>query len=219
MGNIRLYGSTSGYTELAPPAVAPDGVLSLPSGTGTLATTADSGLQIVSPTSIANSGGSASASGGQVSFTGVNTISLNGVFSSSFENYLLVVSASGSTDNNALIRFRSAGADNTSASYGHQRLIVDGSTVSGSRSTGQSNSVWGNISTSGIGINHILIGSPFDSGKPTFGRSATNSPYLGVFIQDSAFTFASNTSFDGFTLYNTSGTITGTIRVYGYRNA
>lgn len=37
MGNIRLYGSTSGYTELAPPAVAPDGVLSLPSGTGTLA--------------------------------------------------------------------------------------------------------------------------------------------------------------------------------------
>jgi len=41
MGNVRLYGSTSGYTELAPPAVAPDGVLSLPSGTGTLATTAD----------------------------------------------------------------------------------------------------------------------------------------------------------------------------------
>ena len=41
MGNVRLYGSTSGYTELAPPAVAPDGVLSLPSGTGTLATLAD----------------------------------------------------------------------------------------------------------------------------------------------------------------------------------
>ena len=41
MGNLRLYGSTSGYTELAPPAVAPDGVLSLPSGTGTLATAAE----------------------------------------------------------------------------------------------------------------------------------------------------------------------------------
>jgi len=40
MGNVRLYGSTSGYTELAPPAVAPDGVLSLPTGTGTLATAA-----------------------------------------------------------------------------------------------------------------------------------------------------------------------------------
>ena len=41
MGNVRLYGATSGYTELAPPAVAPDGVVSLPSGTGTLVTTAD----------------------------------------------------------------------------------------------------------------------------------------------------------------------------------
>ena len=37
MGNVRLYGATSGYTELAPPAVAPDGVLTLPSGVGTLA--------------------------------------------------------------------------------------------------------------------------------------------------------------------------------------
>lgn len=40
MGNVRLYGSTSGYTELAPPAVAPDGVLALPSGAGTIATEA-----------------------------------------------------------------------------------------------------------------------------------------------------------------------------------
>jgi len=51
MGNVRLYGSTSGYTELAPPAVAPDGVLSLPSGTGTLLT-AEGGkiLQVVRAT-------------------------------------------------------------------------------------------------------------------------------------------------------------------------
>jgi hypothetical protein len=53
MGNVRLYGSTSGYTELAPPAVAPDGVLSLPSGTGTLLT-AEGGkvLQIVRATDV-----------------------------------------------------------------------------------------------------------------------------------------------------------------------
>ena len=31
---IRLYGSTSGYVELEAPAVAPDGVLTLPTGTG-----------------------------------------------------------------------------------------------------------------------------------------------------------------------------------------
>lgn len=55
MGNVRLYGSTSGYTELAPPAVAPDGVLSLPSGVGTLLT-AEGGkiLQIVRATDTTN---------------------------------------------------------------------------------------------------------------------------------------------------------------------
>ena len=55
MGNIRLYGSTSGYTELAPPAVAPDGVLSLPSGVGTLLT-AEGGkvLQVVWATDTTN---------------------------------------------------------------------------------------------------------------------------------------------------------------------
>ena len=31
MGNVRLYGATSGYTELAPPAVAGDNTLTLPS--------------------------------------------------------------------------------------------------------------------------------------------------------------------------------------------
>ena len=41
MGNIRLYGSTSGYTEVQPPAVAPDGVVVLPAVAGTLATTAE----------------------------------------------------------------------------------------------------------------------------------------------------------------------------------
>jgi hypothetical protein len=55
MGNLRLYGSTSGYTELAPPAVAPDGVLSLPSGVGTLLT-AEGGkvLQVVRATDTTN---------------------------------------------------------------------------------------------------------------------------------------------------------------------
>ena len=38
MGNVRLYGATSGYTELAPPAVAGAGVLTLPAASGTVQT-------------------------------------------------------------------------------------------------------------------------------------------------------------------------------------
>ena len=46
MGNVRLYGATSGYTELAPPAVAGDNVLTLPAhGFGKV-------LQVVSATKV-----------------------------------------------------------------------------------------------------------------------------------------------------------------------
>jgi hypothetical protein len=48
MGNVRLYGSTSGYTELAPPAVAGDNTLTLPAnGFGKV-------LQVVSATYATN---------------------------------------------------------------------------------------------------------------------------------------------------------------------
>ena len=38
MGNLRLYGSTSGYVEIAPPAVAGTTTLTLPSTSGTVQT-------------------------------------------------------------------------------------------------------------------------------------------------------------------------------------
>jgi len=57
MSAIRLRGATSGTTDVVAAAIAGDGVLKLPSGTGTLATTADVAavvtgkiLQVVSAT-------------------------------------------------------------------------------------------------------------------------------------------------------------------------
>ena len=71
MGNVRLYGSTSGYTELAAPAVAPDGVLTLPAVAGTLATTADvAAAGITSDGSVQN----ASETTASTSFTDLATV-------------------------------------------------------------------------------------------------------------------------------------------------
>ena len=71
MGNVRLYGSTSGYTELAPPAVAPDGVLSLPSGTGTLLTA--EGGKVLSVNSVTSA---ATFSTSSTSFVDVTSMSI-----------------------------------------------------------------------------------------------------------------------------------------------
>jgi hypothetical protein len=177
------------------------------------------GLRLVTPTSIANSGGSASASGGAVTFTGVTSVSLNAVFSSTYENYLIVITVLGSIPDNISIRFRTAGTDNTSSTYAHQRLIVDGASVTAGRATAQTKSIWGNVGTASAAVNQILIGTPFDATKITSGRSACSSSYLSAFIQESAFVFSSNVSFDGFTILPDSGNMTGVVRCYGYQNS
>jgi hypothetical protein len=218
MGNIRLYGSTSGYTELAPPAVAPDGVLSLPSGTGTIAKTTDSGLQIVSPTSIANSGGSASASGGAVSFTSVSSVSLNGVFTSAYENYRIVMSILGSTASGAFARLRASGTDNTTSNYSYQFISGSTTTVSGAGATGVDYLEM----ASAITQNGIHV---FDFFAP---QLATATQIIGAwqnftssapFVRQVAASHNVASAFDGLTVYPQSGTMTGTLRIYGYRNS
>jgi len=76
------------------------------------------GLVPITPSSIAVGSGSASSAGnGQVTFTTVGTnLSLNGVFSALYTNYLILFQRSAVTASVA-IRFRAGGTDNTSAAY------------------------------------------------------------------------------------------------------
>ena len=109
MGNVRLYGATSGYTELAPPAVAPDGVLSLPSGTGTIAT------QSYVDTSSAAAGGLVHIN--TTTFTAVSSVSLDDVFSADYENYKIIMTLFNSSTALTYMRLRASGSDLTSTTY------------------------------------------------------------------------------------------------------
>ena len=204
MGNVRLYGSTSGYTELAPPAVAPNGVLSLPSGTGTIATQ-----------------DYAAAAGGLVhiittTFSAVSSVSLDNVFSSTYENYQVKLDFTGSVDATTDLRYRVGGVDNSDAnSYKGQALR--GSSTS---ATAFSNS--GNIGTSAVSdggtLRSVCTVEVFDPALAvtTFwmNTNRTRDDMIGIFT----FRHTTATAFDGFTIIPASGTITGTIRVYGYAN-
>jgi hypothetical protein len=87
MGNVRLYGATSGYTELAPPAVAPDGVLSLPSGTGTLLTA--EGGKVLSVNSVTSA---ATFSTSSTSFVDVTSMSITLTPKSATSTFILAFS-------------------------------------------------------------------------------------------------------------------------------
>jgi hypothetical protein len=180
------------------------------------------GLTLLSPTSIANSGGSAAASGGQVTFTGVSSVSLNGVFSATYTAYRIVINVKGSlaASNDILLRVRAAGTDLSGGVYVNSYIYNTQAggptrsfaTTNTSASLGYTNDYLSVIASD--------IGSPFATERTTFvgnhmsfgSGGASQSGFLGSIVNNA-------TSYDGFSLTQAGGTITGTVRVYGYENS
>jgi LysM repeat protein len=176
------------------------------------------GMVLIKPTSIANSGGSASIeTNGQVTFTTVASLSLNGVFSALYDNYIISTQESATNDNNMSLRLRSSGTDDSSANYNYQNLIANGTSVSGSR--GSSGSAWilgthGSTLRSGQSVS--LYG-PFLT-QPTAYRGVYTHSYLSGTFDDSAGTHSLSSSYDGFTLFMATGSTTGKLTVYGVKS-
>lgn len=181
---------------------------------GTWAEVVD-GMALIEPASIAFSGTSAAIVGlGSVEFSAVTSLSLNGVFSSLFDNYMVVVRhVSNTGSNGTVLRLRSAGTDATGSNYTRQYIEANSTTVSGGRDTTTSARVT-NVSDSQRGGDSIYIYGPYlaqstafrNVGVPTFGSAG---------ILDYASTHSLSTSYDGFTFAVGANNMTGRIAVYG----
>ncbi len=176
----------------------------------TYQTKAAAGLTLLTPASIANTGGSGSISStGAVSFTSASAISLNDVFSATYENYKIVFTANGGDFNDFFFRIRVAGADLTSSTY---------TTVTSTTTTTTSINIGGMESRGGVGYFDIF--RPFATDYTHLIARGSSLRSTGKWDLWNNYAGAVNnaTSYTGFTLYPTSSTITGTIRVYGYNN-
>ena len=195
--SLQFVYVASGATwySVAPPATAP-------------------GLAIVTPTSIANSGGSASASGGAVTFTGVSSVSLNGVFTNTYSNYLVVSKGTQSADAIISARVRASGTDLTTSTYPYQSLTASG--ASSTASNGTNSSFWFAYGSANDWWTTATIFSPQLAEKT--GISAYGG-MLGGYVLTSQAAVNNTSSYDGLTVFVGSGTLTGTIRVYGYKNS
>ena len=183
------------------------------------ATVAGMGLVLVSPTSIANSGGSASASGGQVTFTGVSSVSLNGVFTSAYEFYRIVCSYTASSNaQNLNFRFRVSGTDNSANEYYSAlwRARYDGSSQILNTIT-----TIGAVNVSGTARNSLSMDviDPFLASFTSINGVVNGVDGTQRFVAMNGMQHTVSSSFDGFSLIPASGNITGTIRVYGYKNS
>lgn len=179
------------------------------------------GLILLTPTSVTRSGGSATIVGnGSVTFASVTSLSLNGVFSSDYNNYMVVFRwRNGLGENDINMRLRSSGSDNTTAfSYTKQNITGDGGSIYGRRDINLDR--WDRLTLVGNDRNSGSITyfySPYKS-QHTAVRMVNVDGYQGAFLDDGCGTHNQTSSYDGFTFYVTSGSLTGRVAVYGMRN-
>ena len=174
------------------------------------------GMDLIVPTSVAGTG--VTLSGGEVTFSAATTISVNGVFTATYDNYRMVWESSLAASEDALqIRMRLAGTDNSSANYTFQYLLADGASTGQARGTGQTSTRATNISVNrSFGVTEI--GSPalaqptaFVTNSTVDASTPTTRFYTGTQTQA--------TAFDGMSLFPASSSMTGKLRIYGLRNS
>jgi len=189
------------------------------SGSAWVAVGLPPGLNPVTPSSIANSGGSASTTGNTTTFTGVSSISLNGLFTATHRNYRMIISvtAVGAGTPNIPMRLRVGGVDNSAALYSHAALQVNTTTLANISALNQTE------------LNLFLVDSTLfcqtldfinpQISTPTFITLAGAISTGGAFFHRLGTTRHDVSSgFDGVSFNASSSNITGTIQVFGYKD-
>lgn len=181
-----------------------------------------SGMIPVKPVSVAVAGGTASVStNGTVTFTAATSISLNGCFTAAYRDYVIqidVTTSSGGVTTTENFRMRASGTDLTSAYYGSS---WSHNSNGGSNAFGGSNNgaQWhftysdGTYNVGGwnstIRISNPQVAVQTLAEHHSFSINNGHGSSIGsVWVNNS-------NSYDGFTIFPGSGTITGKITVYG----
>jgi hypothetical protein len=182
---------------------------------------AAAGLRMVVPTSVSVGSGSGSVDAiGNVTFSGASSISINSCFTSTYDNYRIIIDYIPSASTGFVSRYRNT-SDETAASYGNAVFFYRSNNTSGGEAanTSATYSYIMNQSANGYSALSIDVINPLKASYSlmhilgTLGISSTD--VKSVFGQ----TMLANTStYSGVTFYPLSGTITGTIRVYGYKD-
>jgi hypothetical protein len=154
------------------------------------------------------------------SFSAVSSQSINNVFSSTYDKYVVLAYFSQSS-NTAEIRsrLRVSGADNTTTNYNASGLTLF-SSGSSTGNAGEGITYFGQYGISNECYYIMNFTQPFQTANTLVsidaslyqtgtGRKSNRGIYAG--------TFAATTSFDGFTIYPSTGTITGKITVFGIK--
>ena len=147
-------------------------------------------------------------------FSAQSTVSINNVFSSTYTNYKLLINLVPSASTTVNLRLRNLGTDNSANLY--YTTGYESSSGGLSNRYNQQTFWWlsSNTTSATSYFYNVDLGNPaladFTLGSLSGQNFAYNTSNYQIFHYVQS-------SFDGMTVFPTSGTITGTIEVYGYK--
>jgi hypothetical protein len=155
------------------------------------------------------------------SFSGVASQAVNSVFSSTYQNYKILINIASSTGdiNSITMKLRVTTTD-TSTGYSTRRMFANGATANASADPAGTDEWFIGESDKDVnGVTGIVLDlqSPNEARPTNFqaiASTADGSFYCHLICGNQS----SSTQFDGINIINSAGNTTGTIRVYGYNN-
>lgn len=153
-------------------------------------------------------------------FSAVASQSVNNVFTSAYQNYEIRYNITAKSALGAVnFRYRVGGSDDNTANYNQAAIFVRTNNASAGDGSGAATSIT-SFGTSDANVISLIA----QVSNPQLAvHTQTTHQYFGgdsatLFVYLGGSDFRANTVFDGFTLIAASGTITGTVRVYGVQN-
>lgn len=151
---------------------------------------------------------------GGISFSAVSAINVDSIFSVEYDNYLIMMEYKGSTGLDLTMQMRDSGSDVSLTNYNYQSLTADDITIAGARTTGATsfpiNTTAGNLTCSSM----IYVYAPYKQLTTGFYISSC-SDTSSAYLRNYAASYATTSLFDGFNIKTSTGTITGTMSIYG----
>jgi hypothetical protein len=148
------------------------------------------------------------------SFSASASVNVNTCFSSTYDNYRILIKAVNPSPVNAQLRYRmrSGSTDASGANYNFQRFFAQNSSTGAAASTAQTSGQLASVNT-GVQVISLDMFNPFLAASTGFNEAGL---YDGKQMECFTGLHDVATSYDGFTIFPDSGTLTGEVWVYGY---
>ena len=178
------------------------------------------GLVLIKPSTVV---GGTDNGKGTVSFSAASSISLNDVFSSTYDNYRIIMNLTTSSTNTSIAwRARVSGADNSSSNYMWNKLLWNSNSTPGTATNGSGGlTTWAYFGeagqTSAMSLIEMEINGMFASTRAkSISSTSTDDGATGITQIRWGAGMNVTTSYTSISLIPVSGTITGSVSVYGY---